>query len=79
MILMMAIKSVENGSVHVQLEWWPNGHHPTWLRDHQITWSHSDFFDHAEWRVGERSVSPTVGIAAIAKATFRDKPPLEAS
>lgn len=38
-----------------------------------------DFFDHAEWRVGERSVSPTVGIAAMAKATFRYKPPLEAS
>ena len=38
-----------------------------------------DFSDHAEWRVGERSVSPTVGIAAIAKATFRGKPPLEPS
>ena len=38
-----------------------------------------DFFDHAEWRVGERSVSPTVGIAAMAKATFRGKPPLEPS
>ncbi|MEY4685541.1 MAG: hypothetical protein RLZ25_2000 [Pseudomonadota bacterium] len=38
-----------------------------------------DFFDHAEWRVGERSVSPAVGIAAIAKATFRGKPPLEPS
>ena len=36
-----------------------------------------DFFDHAEWRVGERSVSPTVGIAAMAK--FRGKPPLEPS
>lgn len=36
-----------------------------------------DFFCHAEWRVGERSVSPAVGIAAMAKAALRGNPPLE--
>jgi hypothetical protein len=37
------------------------------------------FFDHAEWSVGERSVSPAVGIAAMAKARLSGKPPLEPS
>jgi len=41
MVMMMAISHAENGSVHVQLQWWPDGHHPTWSCDHQITWSHS--------------------------------------
>lgn len=36
-----------------------------------------DFFDRAHWRIGERSVSPAVGLAAMAKATLRGRPPLE--
>jgi hypothetical protein len=36
-----------------------------------------DFFDHAEWRIAERSVPAAVGIAAMAKATLRGRPPLD--
>jgi uncharacterized protein (DUF4415 family) len=54
-------------------------------RDSKINWVDSDdapeltetFLDHAEWKIGDRSVSPAVGIAAMAKATLRGRPPLE--
>ena len=36
-----------------------------------------DFFDHAEWRIDERSVSLAVGIVAMAKARLRGRPPFE--
>jgi len=36
-----------------------------------------NFFDHAEWSVGKRSVSPAVGVAALAKAMQRGRPPME--
>lgn len=55
------------------------------LRDSNTDWVDSDdapeltddFFDHAEWRIGERSVPPAVGLAAMAKATLRGRPPLD--
>ncbi|MEY4683669.1 MAG: hypothetical protein RLZ25_128 [Pseudomonadota bacterium] len=47
-------------------------------RDSKPDWVDSDdapeltegFFDYAEWRVGERSVSPLIGIAEMDKEAF---------
>jgi uncharacterized protein (DUF4415 family) len=36
-----------------------------------------EFLEHAEWKIGDRLVSPTVGIAALNQATLRGRPPSE--
>ena len=50
-----------------------------WVDSEDAPELNEGFFDHAEWRVGEQSVSPAVGVAAMAKARLSGKPPLEPS
>jgi uncharacterized protein (DUF4415 family) len=50
---------------------------PDWVESDDAPELTDEFFEHAEWKIGDVSVSSETGIAALGKVTFRGRPPLE--